>query len=427
MPRALVIGGGAVGLGSAIRLAERGWAVTVFDDDDTRRAASWGNAGHIAVEQIEPLASFATVRSLRTRRFAAGGPVDLPLRSIRHWLPFGTRLIAAATPSRFAAGKQALAMLLADAMPAWRRLAEAIGDPMLVRDDGHLVVWERSGSAAAGRAAWFGADIGTASIRDAGQADRAWIETLSSAAIAGAVRFDGSGQIADLGRLADALEATLLRLDGVIVRRKAVVENAGGVATVCGIEAPLVVVAAGIGSAVPMAALGHRVPMIAERGYHIRGAVSGAAESMAGPPVVFEDRSTIVTRYGDRMQAAGFVEFGAATDPADPRKWERLENHARELGLPMREPFDRWMGSRPTLPDYLPAIGRSRRARNVVYAFGHQHLGLTLAPITAEIVATLAGGDDPRASPFDIERFGSWRKTAGRSNGRSADRHSTSG
>ena len=48
------------------------------------------------------------------------------------------------------------------------------------------------------------------------------------------------------------------------------------------------------------------------------------------------------------------------------------------------------MGSRPTLPDYLPAIGRSERTPNLLYAFGHQHLGLTLAPITATLVAALA-------------------------------------
>jgi D-amino-acid dehydrogenase len=65
------------------------------------------------------------------------------------------------------------------------------------------------------------------------------------------------------------------------------------------------------------------------------------------------------------------------------------------------------MGCRPTLPDYLPAIGRSRRASNLFYAFGHQHLGLTLAPITAELVEALIGGRIPpvEVAPFDAERF----------------------
>lgn len=116
----------------------------------------------------------------------------------------------------------------------------------------------------------------------------------------------------------------------------------------------------------------------------------------------------IVTPYGDTVQAASFVELGEIDAPADPRKWERLEAHVAELGLPMHGPFTRWMGARPTLPDYLPAIGRSRRVPNLLYAFGHQHLGLTLAPITAELVTALAGETEPHIdiTPFDLERFG---------------------
>ncbi len=66
-----------------------------------------------------------------------------------------------------------------------------------------------------------------------------------------------------------------------------------------------------------------------------------------------------------------------------------------------------WMGARPTLPDYLPAIGYSRRIAGLVYAFGHQHLGLTLCAVTGELVADLALGRTPTidVSPFDIARF----------------------
>jgi D-amino-acid dehydrogenase len=59
------------------------------------------------------------------------------------------------------------------------------------------------------------------------------------------------------------------------------------------------------------------------------------------------------------------------------------------------------------LPDYLPAIGASRRAGNLYYAFGHQHLGLTLAATTGELVAALMAGAEPKVdlAPFDLGRF----------------------
>jgi D-amino-acid dehydrogenase len=129
---------------------------------------------------------------------------------------------------------------------------------------------------------------------------------------------------------------------------------------------------------------------------------------MGTPPVVFEDRSMIVTRFASGLRAASFVEFGRAGRPADPRKWARLRKHVAALGLSFGQPGREWMGARPTLPDYLPAIGRSRRAGNLLYAFGHQHLGLTLAATTAEAIAALAGEDAPPfdLASFDIDRFG---------------------
>jgi D-hydroxyproline dehydrogenase len=125
------------------------------------------------------------------------------------------------------------------------------------------------------------------------------------------------------------------------------------------------------------------------------------------PPVVFEERSMIVSRFNSGLRAAGFVEFAHADTPADPRKWQRLRAHAADLRLPLQSPVQEWMGARPTLPDYLPAIGRSRRANNLLYAFGHQHLGLTLAAVTGELIGCLAAGETPRVAlePFALERF----------------------
>ena len=80
--------------------------------------------------------------------------------------------------------------------------------------------------------------------------------------------------------------------------------------------------------------------------------------------------------------------------PSSSARRQRLERHVADLTLPIAGPFRRWVGARPTLPDYLPAIG-------------HQHLGLTLAPVTGELVAALITGDAPviDLAPFPIERF----------------------
>lgn len=402
-----VIGGGVVGLTSALALARAGWAVRLIDADSDRQAASWGNAGHIAIEQVEPLASWATIRSLPRRRFGAGGAVALPPAAWRHWLPFGLRLLGAARPGVFARGQRALAGLLAAAMPAWQRLAASLEVPDLLRVQGHIVAWTDAAAAEAGRRGWQRADIGTAAFRDVTAAE---LRELPGAPAAAAIRFTNTAQIADLGTLDRALRAALVAAGGAILPGHATLTLADGEARVVVDGVPLagggqLLVTAGVAAGRLLAPLGHRVPIIAERGYHIRAADHDWPAGL--PPLVFEDRSMIVTRYAGCVQAASFVEFADIDTPPDPAKWERLEAQVSALGLPLRPPFTRWMGARPTLPDYLPAIGRSTRAGNLLYAFGHQHLGLTLAAVTGESVVALAEGGAAAIdlAPFGLHRF----------------------
>lgn len=400
-----IVGGGVVGLSVALDLLEAGEAVTVMDGDTEALAASWGNAGHIAVEQIEPLASMKAVRDLPQRLFAFGGPLAFPLSGASAWLPFGLRLLAASRPSRFRKGCEALRPLMEQAMPAWANLVRRIDAADLLRQDGHYVLWHDPKAGVAGQAAWEDADTGAAQVHHATPPELSRLSAVCDKPPAAAIRFSGSGQITDLAALREKLRRTFETQGGRILEGHATLRLVHGKAKISGLEADRIVVCAGVRSRGLMEALGHKVPMIAERGYHIRGDAAGWPEDM--PPVVFEERAMIVTRYRDCVQAASFVEFGKVDTPPDPRKWERLERYVTELGLPVRAPFRRWMGHRPTLPDYLPAIGRSTIGTNLYYAFGHQHLGLTLAPITARLVTSMILDEQPGLPlhPFDLQRF----------------------
>ncbi|WP_353040972.1 FAD-dependent oxidoreductase [Mesorhizobium sp. M1423] len=80
----------------------------------------------------------------------------------------------------------------------------------------------------------------------------------------------------------------------------------------------------------------------------------------------------------------------------------------RKSGGSRGKPSSEWLGFRPSLPDSRPVIGRSRGSARVIHAFGHGHLGLTLAPITACLIADLIAGrgDLARIAPFAVDRFG---------------------
>jgi glycine/D-amino acid oxidase-like deaminating enzyme len=410
---AIIIGGGIVGTSCAIRLQEKGISTLLIERESLLRGASWGNAGHVAVEQIDPLASMATVKSFPRRLFWRGGALGLPWRDIGRWLPFSLRLLNAARPSRFAAGRAALKALLGQAMPAWQRIDALCAGPSRLIEDGHFIVWESETSALAGRRAWMVADCGTARFRDATAREMALLEALFPHPIIGAIRCEGSGRIADPTRLAQDLREALLAAGGRIEQAEvgalptrdgqAQVQLADGRT----LDADHIIVATGAASDALLRPLGHKVPIIAERGYHLQTPTAPEGWPMDMPPVVFEDRSMIVTRFESGLRAASFVEFSSLSAQPDPRKWQRLRAHAAALGLPIEADARPWIGARPTLPDYLPAIGRSDRAENLLYAFGHQHLGLTLGPLTGEIIAALATGAPPPvdATPFSLRRF----------------------
>ena len=407
---AVVVGGGIIGLACALHLRTRGLPTMLLDAGGPMPPASVGNAGHLAVEQVEPLASLRTLASVPQRLFSRGGALGLPPRAIATWLPFACRLAWCSQPRRFHSGKAALASLLSRALPAWQRLARLAAAGPLIEEDGHYVVWESLRTARKGRAYWTQADLGTASVRELTREEFAQLDRLVPRAPLDAMRFCGTGRVRDPGvlcqRLAEAFVAAGGERRAAHARHLVQRGSRAAVALASGetLEAGLILVAAGVDSARLLRPLGHRVPIIAERGYHIQ-ADAPAWPDM--PPLVFEDRSMIVTPMSSGLRAASFVEFADAHTPPDVRKWQRLRQHAAELKLPFETQPREWMGARPTLPDYLPAIGRSRTAHNVCYAFGHQHLGLTLAAITGELVADLALAQETEVdlAPFTLQRF----------------------
>lgn len=404
----LVIGAGVIGHACALALQQQGLQVVLSDPDREGLAASWGNAGHIATEQVEPLASLATLRSVPGRLYVFGGALDL--RDPHVVAPWVWRYLRACAPRRFEQGRAALRGLLAEALPAWRRLAAAVERPALLRETGHWVCWESPASAARGRAGWQSADIGTATFGalDAEQLQR--LRTGLRAPVEDGIAFSGTAQITDPRALAEALARRFAgnggerRFDRIDALRLEGDRACAITATGETLRADRVLVCAGVRSRALMAAIGTHAPLVAERGYYLQWAAHDWPEL---PPVVFEDRSMIVTRFDGGLRAASFVEYADVDSPPDAGKWQRLRHHVAELALPVHGEPSRWFGARPTLPDYLPAIGRSRRARNLYYAFGHQHLGLTLAAVTGELLAAALHGSAsaPTLAAFDIERF----------------------
>ena len=147
------------------------------------------------------------------------------------------------------------------------------------------------------------------------------------------------------------------------------------------------------------------MPLDAERGYHV---VIPRPDIELDLPLLFPEYKFGATSMEMGLRLAGTVEFASPDAPPNYERARVLLRHGRRLfpGLASDE-CSEWMGLRPTLPDSLPVISRSPRHANVYYAFGHHHLGLTLAPITGRLIADMAAQRETPIylAPYRIDRF----------------------
>lgn len=411
MKSILVIGGGLVGAASALRLQHEGAAVTLIDPGDMRRAASYGNAGHLGAEQVSPWSAWEHVRAAPGLLFGAGGPLDFRWRDAGLWGPWALRYLGACGAASVARGREALSTILGHALPAWQRLAALAGDESLVKPHGHALVWMSPARADKELTAALRNPSGGVRVREMSSADLARYQGVLRAPPAAGLFHDGTGQVRDPQGARDAILAAFDAKGGERVRAGAMrvqarksgvqIQLSDGDAR----DADALLVAAGAWSRGLMRQLGTYAPLIGERGYSVQSRDHVWPEDL--PTTVFEETSVAMSRFDSGLRATSFIEFASPNAPADARKWRRLERHVRDLGVRFSETPDRWVGPRPTLPDYLPAIGRLERAPNVLYAFGHAHLGLTMSAITSELIAALAAERDAPVplEPLRIERF----------------------
>ena len=150
--------------------------------------------------------------------------------------------------------------------------------------------------------------------------------------------------------------------------------------------------------------LGEKIPLDTERGYHVH---FKDMDHLISRPVIFLDRGFGLTPMNQGLRAVGTVELGGLRNPPSKKRIDYVIKCAKELLPQLKTHNDEWLGFRPTLPDFLPIMGPSLKNKNIIYAFGHHHLGWTLGAVTGKIVSGIVAEEKTNLdlSPYSSKRF----------------------
>ena len=385
-----VIGGGVIGMAIALRLRADGRDVVVIEPNEPGSGASYGNAGTIADYAVIPLGTPSVLFNLMSLLLDRNGPLSIRASALRTLFPWLARFAYESLPHRYRHNACRIAELVSGANAAWTEFASEIDASDLLSAKGCLYLYETRKALKAATT-----DIALRRVYGVAQellsADEVLrLEPRLPAFEGGGLFFPDAINLSDPGDAMRRLSAKIHQAGVEFIQASAeeIERQSRGIriiATPFEIFARTAVISAGARSQILAAQIGDPVRLDTERGYHVEF-------DMDEPPI---DRPVCPTAHGfyfcpmrGRLRVAGLVELGGLLAPGNPRLVENLAANARRIFPYLGQPSRTWLGFRPSMPDSVPVIRPSRGGRDVILAFGHGHIGLTLAPRTAQLVST---------------------------------------
>lgn len=403
-----IIGAGVIGLCIAEQLLREGRSVVLIDPDKPGMGASYGNAGTVADYAVLPVGTPDVLKSLPSLLFNRNSPLSIRHAGLPSLLPWLLRFARQSLPAAAEANSRAIAALLTNAAPLWNDVAARVGASDILQEKGCLYLYETASAFSAAQRDMKNRRALGISVDLIGPADLAAMEPHLPRVSGGAALFPEAKFMTDPGKMVQAIASRVFEQAGLVTGKALHLSRQFDGVIVQGadfrVHARTVIIAAGAHSRGLAAQAGDDVPLDTERGYHVEWDMKAP---LLTRPTCPTSRGFYLCPMEGRLRVAGTVELGGLTAPPSRHRIAKLISGARSIFPDLGEPDRTWMGFRPSMPDSLPVIGSSRRGKDVIHAYGHGHIGLTLAPITAHLVADIIAGRQPELdlAPYQANRF----------------------
>ena len=404
-----IIGAGIQGVCIGLQLIKKGIPATIFDKNDPGSMSSYGNAGHFSPYAIVQLNRPDVIYDIPKMLLSSYGPLALKWNYIPKMLPWIFKYLQSSTKKSMMHTTKYMHQILDLSLSAYDEILSEIDTTNLVDRKGIIYIWTNKNLKSREMEIKIRRDLG---VKQKLLTKKEVLElepNLNPVFDAGVI-YDYAYHARDPKEITKKLFDLFIKLGGKFEKKEVInVEqtkyNETQVKTSSDkFNFEKIVLACGAFSKKLTDQLGEKIPLDTERGYHVH---YKKMDHLLTRPVIFLDRGFGMTPMNQGLRAVGTVELGGFNNPISKKRIDYIDKCAKELLPQLGEYQDEWLGFRPTLPDFLPVIGPSLKNKNIIYAFGHHHLGWTLGAITGKIVSGIVNEEKTNLdlSPYSSSRF----------------------
>lgn len=407
----VVVGAGIIGICATLSLQDKGLDVTVIDRGGPSEATSHGNAGVISPWSCVPQSLPGLWKKVPGWLLDPEGPLSIRWSYAPRMLPWLLAFLRAGAPERLPAIADAMLAVNRSSVELYRQLLTDTGEDALVRDCLYIHLYRDPRGADPDALPWRLRSERGVPIEVLRGGEIQEVEPEVSPAFQSAMVIRQQGRTVNPGRLGKVLAAKAEARGARFLREQVmgITPREGGgyrIETSAGEHvARRVVIAAGAWSARLLKPLGVRMPLEAERGYHMVFTDPGISVTHS---LTDADHKFVASTMEMGIRSAGTAEFAGLDAAPDYRRARVFIRHTKAMLPNLRtESCEQWMGPRPSSPDSVPYIGPVPGHPGLFAGFGHGHLGLTGAPMTGRMLAGLASGEPLNLdmSPYRLDRF----------------------
>ena len=395
MSKAIIIGGGIIGLSSAYYLNQSGWDVTVLDKSDFNDNCSYGNCGYICPSHFIPLATPGIVKQGLKWMWNSKSPFYVQPRLDWNLISWGIKFMKSATAKHVEASAVPLRDIGILSKAEYEKWLSIPGFDFAYQQKGLLEIFQTDkGAEHAHHAVEKAIELGLTDTKLLNKDELNALEPHTKINGLGAILFNCDAHCYP-NKLMQNLIAYLknrgVKLLGnqeVINFEKQNSKISKVVTATDSFDADEIILAAGSWSKQTAALLDTKIPLMPGRGYSVT--LENSSFKVNYPAVLIEGRAAITPMDGNKIRFGGTMEITSHKTPPRMNRVQGILDAVQRFYPEFKVPFPAkeniWYGYRPCSADGLPYIGRAKKINNLVIATGHSMLGLSLGAGTGKLV-----------------------------------------